>query len=79
MSARHECWECGGCGQVTSVRHWLQREGVMVHDPDAAFREAAGLDEPEPSPAETDRVQAVEAAEDHADQTAFDAWRERGL
>lgn len=25
------------------------------------------------------RVQAIEAAEDHADQAAFDAWRERGL
>lgn len=24
------------------------------------------------------RVQAIEAAEDHADQVAFDAWRERG-
>lgn len=27
----------------------------------------------------TPRVQAIEAAEDHADQVAFDAWRERGL
>ena len=25
------------------------------------------------------RVQAIEAAEDHADQVVFDAWRERGL
>lgn len=50
MSARHEAWECGGCGEITSVRHWLQRNGVMAHDPDAAFREAIGLDEPEPLP-----------------------------
>lgn len=47
VSARHEMWECGGCGEVTGVRHWLKRDGVMAHDPDAAFREAAGLDEPE--------------------------------
>lgn len=50
MSARHECWECPVCGEVTSVRHYLQRDGVMVHDPDAAFREAVGLDAPEPLP-----------------------------
>lgn len=25
------------------------------------------------------RVEAIEAAEDHADQVIFDAWRERGL
>jgi hypothetical protein len=25
------------------------------------------------------RVQAIEAAEDRADQVAFDSWRERGL
>jgi hypothetical protein len=43
-------WTCGGCGQETSVRHFLQRDGVMVHDPEAAYREAAGLDEPEPTP-----------------------------
>ena len=27
--------------------------------------------------AELSRVQAIEAAEDHADQVVFDAWRER--
>lgn len=45
-----DVWECGGCGELTSVRHWLQRDGVMAHDPDAAFREAAGLDKQEPLP-----------------------------
>jgi hypothetical protein len=45
-------WTCGGCGELTTVRHWLQRGGVMAHDPEAAMREAAGLDAPEPLPAD---------------------------
>lgn len=41
-------WACGNCGQMTTVRHFLARGGVIVHDPDAAMREVAGLDDPEP-------------------------------
>ena len=48
MAMRHEMWECGTCGERTAVRHYLQRGGVIVHDVEAAWREAAGLDEPEP-------------------------------
>ena len=55
MAYRHETWECGSCGERTTVRHFLQRGGVMVHDPDAAWREAAGLDEHEPLPPGTNR------------------------
>jgi hypothetical protein len=43
---RWPCRECGGA--MIAVRHYLQRGGVMVHDPDAAMLEAAGLTEPEP-------------------------------
>lgn len=46
-------WPCGGCGEITTVRHYLQRGGVMVHDVDAAYREAIGLDEAEPTPPES--------------------------
>lgn len=45
-----EEWECGHCHKMTNVRHFLQRGGVMVHDPDAAFREVVGLDQSEPDP-----------------------------
>jgi hypothetical protein len=41
-------WECGTCHEMVTVRHYLQRDGVMVHDPEAAYAEAAGLVEPEP-------------------------------
>jgi hypothetical protein len=43
-----EEWVCGSCLQLTSIRHFLQRDGVIVHDPDAAYREVVGLDPPEP-------------------------------
>lgn len=43
-------WLCGYCRKSTSVTHFLQRDGVMVHDPQAAYRVAAGLDEEEPLP-----------------------------
>lgn len=51
-----ERWVCGGCGRETTVRHFLQREGVIVHDPDSAYREAIGLDDPEPTPTKANRV-----------------------
>lgn len=41
-------WTCGACGEHVSVRHFLTRDGVTVHDPEAAMLEAAGLTEPEP-------------------------------
>lgn len=44
-----EEWRCGNCGVWTSVRHFLQRGGIIVHDPEAAYREVAGLDQPEPT------------------------------
>lgn len=40
-----ETFECGACGERTSVTHWSWRTGVGVHDPDLAFREVIGLDE----------------------------------
>jgi hypothetical protein len=52
-------WDCGACGHETTVRHFLQRGGVIVHDPDAALREAAGLDEPEPTPPEANGCDAA--------------------
>jgi hypothetical protein len=45
---RHTIWQCA-CGEFTTVRHYIQRDGVLVHDPDAAYREAAGLVAPEPA------------------------------
>jgi hypothetical protein len=45
----HTIWQCA-CGEFTTVRHYLQRDGVLVHDPDAAYREAAGLAPREPAP-----------------------------
>jgi hypothetical protein len=42
-----ESWTCA-CGEETTVSHWLQRGGVMVHDPEAAYRQVVGLDEREP-------------------------------
>lgn len=49
-------WECGHCHQETSVTHFLQRGGVMIHDPEAAYREQAGLDKPEEQPPGTNGV-----------------------
>lgn len=49
----HE-WLCPTCGELTTVRHYLGRDGVVVHDPESAYMEAAGLVEPEPSPEGTD-------------------------
>lgn len=43
-------WTCGDCGELVSVRHYLQRGGVIVHDPEAALLEASGLVEPERTP-----------------------------
>lgn len=49
-------WTCGTCGEEVTVRHYLARDGVIVHDPEAAYREAAGLDEPEAAPPGTDQA-----------------------
>lgn len=49
-------WTCGACGGETSVRHFLRRGGVTVHDVEAAYREAIGLDDPEPSPPGANKV-----------------------
>ena len=49
QTSEPDSWRCGACGEMTTVRHFLQRGGVMVHDVEAAYREAVGLDEPEPT------------------------------
>lgn len=56
-------------------RYFVDAQGMSAFDEVTRIEWRYLDDEPDP----VSRVQAIEAAEDHADQTAFDAWRERGL